>query len=67
MEVKKQVSLRLVGLDGNAFALLGAFRQAARKAKWTAEEIDAVMNDAKSGDYNHLVATLSSHCKKGGF
>jgi len=67
-EVKvKQVKLKLVGVDGNAFFLMGAFANQAKKENWTKEEIDAVLTESKSGDYNHLLATLAKHCKNGGF
>ncbi len=59
--VDKKVKLTLVGLDGNAFALLGAFRNAAIKEKWTQEEIDFVLWKAKSGDYNNLLSTLMKY------
>ena len=49
-----------VGLDGNAFALLAAFHRQAHRAKWTAEEIQDVLNEAMSGDYDHLLVTLDS-------
>lgn len=60
---KKYVKLQLWGLDGNAFSLLGAFRSQARKEKWSEEDIDKVLTEAKSSNYDHLVATLDSHCK----
>ena len=59
----KQVTLELVGLDGNAYMLLAKFRRQARKEKWTAEETDAVEKEAKAGNYNHLLATLIKYCK----
>lgn len=65
--VDKKVSLRLVGLDGNCFALLGAFAKAARKEGWTKSEVDAVLHEAMSGDYQHLLVTLARHCIEGGF
>ena len=55
---KKKVKLKLVGLDSNAFSLMGAFSQRARKEKWTKEEIDLVLSECRSGDYDHLLATL---------
>ncbi len=48
--------LELVGQDGNAFNVLGLARQAARNAGWSKEKIDAFLNEAMSGDYNHLLA-----------
>lgn len=54
----RKVKLELVGLDGNAFFLLGAFQRAAREQGWTKGEIEAVMTEAKSSDYNHLLSVL---------
>lgn len=65
--VTKKIKLKLVGLDGNAFSLMGAFQTQARREKWTSEEIKEVLDKAMSGDYDNLVATLSQHCKGGGF
>lgn len=58
----KKLNFSLVGLDGNAFALLGAFRKQARKEKWDVEEINNIVDEAMSGDYDHLVATLNMYC-----
>jgi hypothetical protein len=54
----KKVKMQLVGLDGNAYSVMGAFQQEARRQGWTKEEIDKVLNEAMSGDYNHLLATI---------
>lgn len=54
----KKVQLDLVGLDGNAFALMGAFQRAARRQGWTPEEIKTVLDECMTGDYDHLLATL---------
>lgn len=60
----KKVKLTLIGLDGNAFALMGAFSQAARRQGWTPEEIKKVLNECMKGDYDHLLNTLSDHCEE---
>ena len=52
----KKLNLNLK--DGNAFALLGYFSKEARRAGWTDEEIKKVMDNAKSGDYSHLLQVL---------
>jgi hypothetical protein len=62
MAVEKKVNLELVGLDGNAFSLMGAFQRQARKEGWTKSEIDEVLKDAQSGDYDHLLCVLMDHC-----
>ena len=61
--INKSVNLRLEGLDGNAFALIGAFQNKARKEGWTPEEIKAVTDEAKISDYDYLVFVLSNHCE----
>ena len=54
----EKLNLDLEGQDGNAFALIGYFRREAKRAGWTEEEIKKVQDDAMSGEYSHLVATL---------
>jgi hypothetical protein len=61
--IDKTVNLELVGVNGNAFAIMGAFRIKAKHEGWTQEEIDTVLTEAKSGDYNHLLATIENHCE----
>lgn len=63
MTTTKKVKLKLQGLDGNCFALMGAFKQQARREKWTPEEIDEVLKECMSGDYDHLLRTLMEVCE----
>ncbi len=62
-KINKTIDLELVGLDGNAFAIMGAFTRQARREKWTQEEINLVLDEARSGDYNHFLATISDYCE----
>ena len=62
-EINKKVNLQLVGLDGNAYALMGAFQRQARREKWTPEEIKTVLDECQSGDYDHLLQTLMTVCE----
>ena len=57
----KKVKMRLAGEDGNAFAIMGRFKNAAEKAKWPKEEIKKVLDEAMSGDYDHLLATICKY------
>lgn len=57
------VEVDLYEVDGNAFALIAAFRKAARRQGAPQSEIDAVINDCTSGDYEHLVAVLFENTK----
>ena len=60
----RKVHLELVGLDGNAFALMGAFRKQARQEGWTKPEIDEVLEECMKGDYDHLLMTLADRCEE---
>ena len=50
----------LVGVDGNAYALMGYTRQAMKENGFSKEEIDAMLEEAKSGDYYHLIAVCDT-------
>ncbi|MEW4571291.1 hypothetical protein AB1L88_25745 [Tautonia sp. JC769] len=54
----EKVRLNLVGIDGNAYSLLGAFAATAREQGWSDQEIEAVREEATSSNYDHLVRTL---------
>ena len=45
----------LVGIDGNAYAVMGYVQQCMRKEHRTKEEVSAYSDDATSGDYNNLL------------
>ena len=62
--LEKKVIGSLVGVDGNAFMLMGHFSRLAIRQGWTEEEIDKVLNEAMSGDYDHLIQTIESNMEK---
>lgn len=45
----------LVGIDGNAFAVMGYVTKCMRSENMDKESIDNYLKDAKSSDYNHLL------------
>ena len=51
------ITVTITGQDGNAFAVLGRCREAARDAGLSDEEIAAFMDEAMAGDYDHLLQT----------
>ena len=57
---KTDIKVKLVGEDGNAFAILGRCRQALARARrfdlW-----DEFHKEATSADYNHLLATVCDY------
>ena len=61
LKEKEPVNFDLQSVDGNAFSLMGGWRRQAQREDWTSEEIDAVMEECQSGDYDHLVQTLMKY------
>jgi hypothetical protein len=49
------IELDLVGIDGNAFAVMGAVSRQARRQGWPAEARDALLKEMTRGDYDHLL------------
>ena len=52
------VKMRLVGEDGNAWAILGRCRAAMRKAGYPQAFIDIFVTEATAGNYDDLLATV---------
>jgi len=52
-----KVVVKLVGTDGNAFAVIGKVTRALRQHGVEKEKIDKFMEEAMSGDYNNVLAT----------
>lgn len=52
-----EIEVRLTGVDGNAFAIIGAVARAMRKAGLTSDEVSEFQKEAMSGDYNHVLQT----------
>lgn len=53
-----KINVRLVGEDGNAYAILGRVRAAMRRAGLSIDEIEAFTEEAMSGDYGNLLRTV---------
>lgn len=51
------ITVELSGTDGNAFAIIGKVIRALKRAKVSAEEIEAFTEEATSGDYNNVLGT----------
>lgn len=62
MSAKADLNYVLDG-NGNAFAIMNRFQRSARKAGMPDYEIAAVLAEAKTSDYNHLLSTIMGACK----
>lgn len=51
------IKVRLVGTDGNAFAILGKVQRALKSANVPSEEVKQFISEATSGNYDHLLGT----------
>lgn len=51
------VKVKLVGTDGNAFALIGLVSKALKSAGVASAEVSEFRTEAMSGDYDNLLQT----------
>jgi len=51
------VEVKLVGEDGNAYAIMGRVSRALREADVPQAEIDLYLEESMSGDYDNLLRT----------
>ena len=54
----------LIGIDGNAFCIMGYVSKAMRRTGYSKEEIDEYLSEAQSSDYSNLVAVSSDQIDK---
>ncbi len=59
-----KVILQLVGENGNAFAIMGRWQRAAKRAGWPPAEIARVLAEMRSGDYDHLLQTVMANSEE---
>lgn len=52
---KTNVTVKLIGESGNAFAIMGKVLQEMKRAGVSKEIQDAYKNEARSGDYDNLL------------
>jgi hypothetical protein len=53
--------VKLIGADGNAFAILGQCRAVANKEGWTKEQVEVFTQKATSGDYDNLLRVVMEY------
>jgi hypothetical protein len=58
---KSKVEVKLIGEEGNAFAVIGRCTEAMKLAGWTKAQIEEFRKVAMSGDYNHLLRTAMEY------
>ena len=51
------IKVKLVGMDGNAFAIMGRVDMALRRGGVSKEEREAYLAESRSGDYDNLLRT----------
>ena len=60
---REKPRVKLVGMDGNAFSILSRVETAMKKAGWDKKEIENFLEEAMSGDYDHLLQTVIKYCE----
>ena len=62
--MEQEEKYTLIGVDGNAFAVMGYVQSAMRHEKFTKEEIDTYIKDATSSNYDHLLCVSMEQIDK---
>jgi hypothetical protein len=55
-----EITVKLTGKDGNAFAIMGAVRRALHQASVPADEVAEYTKQSTSGDYDNLLRVAMS-------
>ena len=56
-----KVKVKLIGCDGNAFAIIGACLKEAKRKGLTKDQLDEFKTEAMSSDYDHLLKTCMDY------
>ena len=55
-------AVTLSNCNGNAISLLGAAKRTLRRFGYTRQQLADFQDEALSGDYTHVLATIGNHC-----
>lgn len=55
----ENIDVQLIGMDGNAFSILGRVLDAMKKAGLSQADIDAFVKEATSNNYDNLLMTVA--------
>lgn len=61
MDNDEKPIVKLIGADGNAFAIINACRRAGRKAGFSQEKLSKMVEEMMSGDYNNVLVTAMNY------
>jgi hypothetical protein len=56
----------LVGVDGNAFVIMGTVAKALKRAGNSQEVLDSYSEQSVRGDYDHMLQVAMAFCVNGG-
>lgn len=60
-KVAGKPTIDLTGPEGNAFCILGNAQQLGKELGKNKQEIEAILDDMKSSDYEHLIQVFDNH------
>jgi len=58
---RDKMTIDLTGPQGNAYFILGTADQLGRQLGLDSDDLNAIMEDMKSSDYEHLIETFDKH------
>ena len=59
--MNNKIQFDIANCHRSASSIIDGWRRAARNQGWSEDDIEAVLAEAKSGDYDHLVQTIMGY------
>lgn len=56
-----EVTVKLIGEDGNAFSIIGKVKKELKRSGYDNTFIEKFIDEATSGDYDHLLKTVMKY------
>jgi len=57
----KKPTVKLSGIDGNAFTIMGVVSKALRRAGFPEADVEKYMEESMAGDYNNLLRIAAKY------
>lgn len=60
-DINRKMEIDLSGPEGNSFCIMGYARKFAKQLDMPKDQIDEMINDMMSSDYEHLIEVFDKH------
>jgi len=61
-KLNEKPTVKLIGEDGNAFAIMGRVKTALKKAGYSKKVVNEYLEESMAGDYDNLLCVAMKYC-----